>query len=457
MELPPVMRIACDEKLWTSDSPHALKRRIISGGLLEELTRQAMWSLDEHAYVDAKHLSAAARSDRVEFCVVPSATLNPFSPVGKCLSPACAPQASNDFVKTVGLYTEVAVIPDPLTAFFMSESDRDDEEFVILFRHLKVLEEIQPLFEAGVLRVATPVHSYCEDCNQEIERFVTEAADEIVAGISSYKAGVMGTKQQGFHLALELPVLQPPHEHPLLARTRVTNSEAALLENTFRARNRKSKPGRKLLRRLMANTVKQEMNSVFFQLDTARRLDSLLLTGSRSEALVISTLDKAAPKLSEIEDWERLRTVELPWIERLSCEEVLRLREDANIALPRLRELLRKELIASSKDSKEVPTVVAELRNQALEVEAELSALTLPKERRFRAGMSGLAMSFVVYGFATQSPHLMAASMAGLLATLAHLRSTERDHDNKVATLTSKPAYALLRARQILKNRREQV
>jgi hypothetical protein len=180
----------------------------------------------------------------------------------------------------------------------------------------------------------------------------------------------------------------------------------------------------------------------------------LLLAGSRSEALVISTLDKTAPRLSEIEDWEKLRTVPLPWVQKLTCEEVLALRQKASKALPRLRELLRTELIVPAADNRNLQQVVAELRSQALEVEAELDALKLPKERKFQVGMGALAMSFIVYGFASQSPPIVAGSLAALLATLAHLRNTERDHDSQAAKLTSKPAYALLRAKQILTNRR---
>lgn len=129
------------------------------------------------------------------------------------------------------------------------------------------------------------------------------------------------------------------------------------------------------------------------------------------------------------------------------------LRQEASKALPRLRELLRTELILPAADDKKVEEVVAQLRSQALEVDAELDALRLPKERHFRVGMGGLAMSFVVYGLATQSPQLIAGSLAALLATLVHLRNTERNHDSEVAKLTSKPAYALLRARQLVKSR----
>lgn len=306
MTLPPVMQIIFDEELWSAASSQALKQKLMKGGLYKELARQGRWSLEEYEYVDASRRSTSGGvANGTVFGVTPSGTLNPFSPVGKCFSQGCVEAITDEFIKTVGLYTEVAFLTDPLTTFFTTESERDDEEFAVLFRHLKVLERIAPLFQAQVLRVATPVHSYCVDCKQEMEQALTEATDKVIAGISGYKAALYGTKKDGFLLGLELPILQPEHKHPIILRTKITNSQAALISKTMRTRSVKSKVGRKLLRELMAKAVHREIDTIFFELDSARRLDSLLLVGSRSEALVISTLDKTAPKLSEIEDWEK--------------------------------------------------------------------------------------------------------------------------------------------------------
>jgi hypothetical protein len=97
--------------------------------------------------------------------------------------------------------------------------------------------------------------------------------------------------------------------------------------------------------------------------------------------------------------------------------------------------------------------VVSELRSQALEVQSELEGLKLGKEKKYRAGMLGLAMSFVIYGVATQSPAVTATSIATLLAALAHLRDTERKQDSQHEQLLSTPAYALLRAKELLRRR----
>ena len=130
------------------------------------------------------------------------------------------------------------------------------------------------------------------------------------------------------------------------------------------------------------------------------------------------------------------------------------LRDEASKALPRLRELLRTRVNEPDDDkSNRLGQTVAELRSQALEVEAELDGLKPKKERNYKLGMTGLAASFVIYGLATQSPAVVATSLATLLATFAHLRNAERAHDAEATRLVSTPSYALLKARQILAKR----
>ena len=179
-----------------------------------------------------------------------------------------------------------------------------------------------------------------------------------------------------------------------------------------------------------------------------------MLAGSRSEVLVINALERLPTQLAEIENWESARTVNLPWVEHLKADEILILRNEASDALPRLRELLRERLTEPTEGhGNRLHQAVADLRSQVLEVESELEGLKLGKERNYRVGMSGLATSFIIYGLATQSPAVVATSLAALLATLAHMRTAERAHDAARTKLVSTPAYALLKARQILARR----
>ncbi len=154
MDLPPLIQIAIREKLWDSKSPRDLKDSLLTQGLNEELARQAKWSIDEFEYADTNQTSQG------RFAVTPSGSLNPFSTVGKCFGEKCTLETTNDFIKSVGLYSECSALPEPLTLYFLDGPDLSDEYYKDLFRDLQILEKIAPLIEANVLLLGNPRHGY---------------------------------------------------------------------------------------------------------------------------------------------------------------------------------------------------------------------------------------------------------------------------------------------------------
>jgi len=444
MEIPPVIKIALEERLGSYRSARELREAMISADLETELTNQSEWTRDHFEYVDS-----VDATETTHFTIAPSGALNPFSYVAKCVGESCTVKSVGQFVKAVGLYSETAVIPDPIGAYFQQGKKLKEAHYDVLFRQFRILEQIRPLVESKVLLFGDPVRRMCNDCFQEMNAQLHEATSSLVSELNNYTTRVVRTNQSKYLLGIQIPLLQPDHDHTITNFIPITKAQAVRLENAS-SHGRMSKTAQKLLYTLISQRLTQDVNTVFFEMDLARRLGSLLLAGSRAETLIISAIDRRTPNLTEIEEWEKMRTIDLPWIDHLRPEEVLILREEASKALPRLRELLRANLTNPSINA---VTAINELRMQALEVQAELDSLNLKKERNYRSGMMGLAMSFVVYGFASQSPALLASSMATLLATLAHLRNAERDHEAQKTKLLSMPAYALLRARQIIAER----
>jgi hypothetical protein len=448
MNLPPLIQIAIEEKLWSCESPQKLKDKIVSEGLDKECSRQARWSMETFEYADFQEGTSTG------FGVTPTGSLNPFSVVGKCSGESCLAQSTNDFIKTVGLYTEFSILPDPISVYFLS-TNLTAKNYLDLFLDLKTLEKVAPLIESNVLRLGRPVHDYCSECQVRVDAVIDEATQTLLSGSYDYSLKSLHSTHQGFQVQLHIPILQPSHEHPLTTFAEITKTEAALIQRHIgSSKTPKSKPTQKAIREIITRTVKDDLKSVFFDLELSRALGSLLLAGSRVETMAINALDKNSPSLTEIENWEKIRTVHLPWISYLTADEVLKLREEASTALPRLREQLKMKISdPSAQGEKSLIHSVNELRAQALEVESELDSLHLPRERNYRAGLAGLAMAFVVYGLATQTPAIMATSLAALLATLAHLRGAEREHDAAQTKLVSTPGYALLKAREILARR----
>ena len=127
------------------------------------------------------------------------------------------------------------------------------------------------------------------------------------------------------------------------------------------------------------------------------------------------------------------------------------LRQEASDSLVRLRELLLKRVATPHFSG--VETVAQELREQVLDVRAELTAIRRPREPRYRGGIGALALTLVVYGLASANPQAAVTSVAALMAALAHLRHSEREHEAAEDRARSTPAYALICAQQILRDR----
>jgi hypothetical protein len=449
--IPPVIQIIFDEEFWRFTSPQELKAQLVSRGILKELQVQAEWTVDNFVFDDMEESAETG-----DFVVTPSGSLNPFSRVGKCGAETCRAELADDFIKSVGLYSERAIVPDPITTFFTEEKLLSDRDFNALYNDLKVLHQLKPLIESGVLRLGSPYRKYCEDCYKQVSETVLVASKSL-SEAAKRNVEVRYINQNGkATLFIRSPELYPDQNHPLVSIHELTNKEHMeylRLCHPYGIKKNKNEC-KEFISRFLTKSISSDLRSIFFELDSSKRTHSLLLAGSRIEPLFLAHLEGQVPSPIEIENWEKLRTINLPWLGKLNAEEVLKLRESAEIALPRLRELLAAKLSKpSEQNTNNASEIIADLKAQVLDVEAELNSLNLMKERKYKIGMIGLSMAFVIYGLASGVPPLQAGSIATLLATLAHIRNAERDLDTKAKVLMSRPAFALLKAKRILKSR----
>ena len=205
---------------------------------------------------------------------------------------------------------------------------------------------------------------------------------------------------------------------------------------------------------LFSKDLQRKVQSLFIEMSSCHETHSVVLSGSRHESLVFAEIQETRPPLNHIDNWETLRSVNLPWISELSPNDILLLRNESKNALPQLRRLLSEKLnTPSERTEAHIRKVVLELQAQAAEVQAELEGLALTKERRYRLGMGGLGISFVIYGLFIGHPTVAATGIASMLALLAHLRSHEISNDKKIAKLSTTPGFVLFKAKQILTKR----
>jgi hypothetical protein len=223
--------------------------------------------------------------------------------------------------------------------------------------------------------------------------------------------------------------------------------EIGLLPDEFRRRLVAGETVDDVGRELFGRALLDTLRNALIDLNSATKSGAALFSGSRLDLLSMNAIEGIAPDLEEVEHWEAERSVALPWVRHLSPEEVVRLREEAALALPRLREAILGALAAGSG-----PAAIAALRNDAVEVEAALNALKPSRGSQFRSVAGALGITVAVYGV-TAGLATPETALGSLGALLGLLHSSARKDEQDLASITSRPGYALLKARELKKHK----
>ncbi len=448
-DLPPVIQILKDEKFFDLKKPEDVENKLSDSGLMKDLREQAEWSFDHYSFVDSQD-----SGHHGDFVMTMSSSMSPFHDFGKCSGRACFDSFTDKFAKIVGLYVDRVILADSFTEFFALETSPKPTPILHLTNSIRALSTLLPFIEKGIISFGNPSPGYCESCYKDIA--------DTIAGAT---AGLVGPTETNFTYDFEQhsgkkcvvfssPLYSSNEDHPLSNIYPLKKGDIVSLTRAFQNRNTEKKEERirQIVNELFVRSLQSDLGSVLHDASLAQSTNSVFATGLRLENLFLAEIDNNRPDVSEIERWEDLRAVDLPYVKELSVDDILILREEAQHSLPRLRQLMGQRLRGSDEDSDQaVFDVIAELRDQLNEVEDEINSLSLTKERRYRFGMGGLALSFVIYGLCAGPAIVTAASVAGLLSTIAHLRSHERECDDKLAQVQSKPAFTLFKAKEILR------
>jgi hypothetical protein len=423
--LPPAIAILLSENL--TGKPGNLKRRFSRSSLIRDLQEQALWSLTNYSYKPVAP---------TEFGVVPPPSLDPLSRVMRCPHPDCIEGAVTGLAQTLALYADTVLVPDTITPL-LAGSDRTLPEDVAfhVFSNAIALKVLQPLIDAGVVRFFLGEQFFCSHHLRQFDRNVVRVARE-TAKQALPNVSVVPT-QRGFEVNSESLFT------PLLGIASHVESDEAL----ERLRNKKTLRAKAM--RLLVDHFADTIRESALELFAAEKANATYVLDS---PIVASALN--SPKLAYVLTTKRpgddLASLKLPWISDLTIPEALELRNNAEPALGRLRALLRAALQAGKKPA----TVTAELREQAAEIEAELRALPLTRERQFRATAAGLGLTLSLVAAAT-GPFPAAAVGAGgtLLSLLSLLHGMQSKTSHEVSRLHTKPGYVLLRAKELIARR----
>jgi hypothetical protein len=191
------------------------------------------------------------------------------------------------------------------------------------------------------------------------------------------------------------------------------------------------------------------VRSTLIDLKFSEISSATLFTTARQQLRVLNAFDGRAPALSQIALWESARSIQLPWLEKLSVQDVLRLRQEAATALPAFRASFVQELVRADGDVATAASAIDRIRAEALAVEQELSDAKIGKDRLFRNTYGLLGMSLAIYGFASGQA---LTGATGLLAVLGYLHQNNAKHKAAIPQASRRPGYALVKAKQLVEH-----
>jgi hypothetical protein len=428
--LPPVLAILLEELGHISDFP-SLARTL--DDMRSELTDQAEWT--------ATHFDYAERFPQApeRFVSVPTSGMDPFGYEGACEEAGCRIDGAVQFARSVGLFSDVAIVSDPFTSMYLGRESRlSDSEVLRLLTRLLVARTLLPFLRAGIVQFKSPYALVCNSCLSKLHPTVNSIAEVFVRQNRRRFSVKRCAKDQ---LAIDLGDLIMPS---LVLRLDLTKRSAKTYEDPKKRYTFVSK--------LLKDIVAAETHRMIIESGLASHVNGVVLSNSRIGTEAMLALEMRKPP--DMELWERRRSTQLPWVRDLSPQEVIQLRETADTALPRLRARLASALRLGEDRHNPLPgsatALVDELREDAAEVKAELAALTPKRGRAVRTSASVLGLGVALYGLATDMPAISFATLFGLLG-LVHTVGRREGHE--IAKLKSRPGYVLVQAENILAHR----
>jgi hypothetical protein len=407
--------------------------------LLPELRRQAIFAVSktlkaDQVQPDDKQLERPVGDKTFVMNLV--GALDPFSDSDKCGEINCRLTTASRLARFAALYADVAYVRDPFTMAFAFEDRWTQVSSMRVMQDLGILHTVLPLVTAGILKFNLPVKSVCISCRDELLRRIALAAATVV----KTNAKDITFNRQGDILA----VYAEPFDYTgVVFRHLLTKEEKSQLR-------RRTSSIRRLGQRAYKASVASNVHETLLSTSTALTRGATTLVGSRANLLTIQAMGKSTLGEVELTSWEASRSTDIPWIKGLTLDQTLVLRSKAASALPRFRTRMATGLSDTDADGpRKVKKIVNDLREESVEVAAELRALDHRRGETFRNVSGSLALTMFVYGFAADFVSA-AAALGGLLSALALVHQDSRKAHQERDRLESRPGFVLLKAKELL-------
>jgi hypothetical protein len=362
-----------------------------------------------------------------QFNVFLSSGLDLFGGSGACMHLACRVQYCDQVARSVALMADTVSVHDFFGDFIMDMNRPTNAELDSLLEEVSLLHRLRPLISAGILGFRSPMMAICQGCASEFSSRVDKTTQVL---FSEFASTMSVERSPDGSVSIDSGQLYDPHLfhriNPGFAATR-TDEE------------------------LIFAQIYNSVRDTLWDARDASMQGGALFSNSRIGLSGMLIQENRIGSSSDVRILEGHRAAQLPWVSGLTVEQTLQLREEASVALPRLREFLARHLAARPVNTA-IPTkaeeYVQELREQAAEVKAELQIATRRSGSLAKNTLGILGLGIAALGFATEAESSLL--LTELLTTLGLIHGIGSDSGDHAAALTAKPGYVLVAAEEIL-------
>jgi hypothetical protein len=416
-DVPPAVRLLVSEVASCEDFG-AAKKRLRS--LLRDLRQQS----EVYQNINIEHRST--RSKPLEFDIYLHGGLNLFDPRGACSNFDCRIQSADRLARSIGLIADHIWITDLLTERFIDFGAVTDEKLHRAVSDALVLERLWPLIDAGVVRFRSPWVATCQGCLSNFELTVERIAHEIADEF----AGEVKLKRE------------PSGDYSVDTGTFF---EPAVWVN--RARRGPVPPSKKAV---AAQLIYEQVRSALWVGREAALCGGSIFSNSRVGLAGLMQQEGRFASRSQLMALDNQRSLDVPWVSELNAAQILELRQEASAALPLFRERMARVLTINNgleRSETAAAQFMQELREQSVEVRAELAVAQKSSARFWKTTYALLGLGLSAYGVANDQ---ILPGVGGLLPLISLLISHKAGHEKDLAKFKTKPSYVLVKAQDIL-------
>lgn len=336
----------------------------------------------------------------------------------------CRINAADRIARSVGLLADRIWLTDTISDRLVYFRRATNENIDNLIEDAAIIFRLGPLINAGLVKFRSPFYAICDRCSQKLIGEVSSLARTLSKKFKSdFKLERM---ENGGYLAHTGKCFDPP----LI----MTNPYATELPR---------------LREFLEPRIERELRSILYVAREASLTGGSIVSNSRLGLAGLLEQDGRLLSRRSMLLLEREREINVPWVSELNPEQIVQLRDEAATALPAFRSQLTKIFAADAgSDGLDSALVSLEaLRDQAAEVRAELNAKQKHSSKYWKVTYGVLGLGLSAYGVASEN---IGAGIGGLLPLIQLLINHQTGYESELAKLTTRPAYVLLKAQDIL-------